>query len=61
MKISILSLFPELYETWINHSIISNAIKNNQVTIEIINFRLYTNDKHKKLMIINMVVELVWF
>ncbi|QDI65159.1 tRNA (guanosine(37)-N1)-methyltransferase TrmD [Ureaplasma urealyticum] len=48
MKISILSLFPELYETWINHSIISNAIKNNQVTIEIINFRLYTNDKHKK-------------
>ncbi|WP_303922809.1 tRNA (guanosine(37)-N1)-methyltransferase TrmD [Ureaplasma parvum] len=48
MKISILSLFPELYETWIKHSIISNAIKNNQVIIEIIDFRLYTNDKHKK-------------
>ncbi|AAF30981.1 tRNA (guanosine(37)-N1)-methyltransferase TrmD [Ureaplasma parvum] len=48
MKISILSLFPELYETWIKHSIISNAIKNNQVIIEVIDFRLYTNDKHKK-------------
>lgn len=48
MKISILSLFPELYETWIKHSIISNAIKNKQVIIEVIDFRLYTNDKHKK-------------
>ena len=48
MKISILSLFPEVYETWIKHSIISNAIKNNQVIIEVIDFRLYTNDKHKK-------------
>ena len=48
MKISILTLFPEMFEGFINTSIIKRAIENKKVDIEIINFRDYTNDPHGK-------------
>lgn len=48
MKIDILSLFPEMFEGFLNTSIIKRAIDNNLVTINVHNFRDYSLDKHKK-------------
>lgn len=48
MKIDILTLFPNMFEGFINESIIKRAIANNKVKINIHNIRDYTNDPHKK-------------
>jgi tRNA (guanine37-N1)-methyltransferase len=48
MKIDVLSLFPEMYEGFLNNSIIKRAIDNKLVEINIINFRDYSTNKHKK-------------
>lgn len=46
MKIKVLTLFPKFFDGILNESIIANAIKNNKVEIEIIDFREYSSDKH---------------
>jgi len=48
MKISILSLFPHMFDGFLNESIIKRAIEDKKVEIEIIDFREYTDDPHKK-------------
>lgn len=48
MKISILSLFPNFFDSFINTSIIKRAIDKKIVEIEVINFRDFSIDKHKK-------------
>jgi tRNA (guanine37-N1)-methyltransferase len=48
MKISILSLFPHMFDGFLNESIIKRAIEDKKVEIEIIDFRDYTDDPHKK-------------
>jgi tRNA (guanine37-N1)-methyltransferase len=48
MKISILTLFPNLFNEFLSTSIIKRAIENNKVEIEIIDFREYSKDPHKK-------------
>ena len=48
MKIDILTLFPEMYEGFLNTSIIKRAIERKQVEINIVNFRNYTLDPHGK-------------
>lgn len=47
MKISILTLFPEMFQVF-NHSIIGRGIKNNLISIETLNIRDYSLNKHKK-------------
>ena len=47
MKISILSLFPEMFNGFLNESIIKRAINNKIVDIEIINFRDYSKLSNK--------------
>lgn len=47
MKISILTLFPEMFEIF-NHSIIGKAKEKNLIEIETLNIRDYTLNKHKK-------------
>eukprot|EP00828_Plagiopyla_frontata_P007377 TRINITY_DN13472_c0_g1_i1.p3 TRINITY_DN13472_c0_g1~~TRINITY_DN13472_c0_g1_i1.p3 ORF type:complete len:168 (-),score=7.22 TRINITY_DN13472_c0_g1_i1:92-595(-) len=47
MKISILTLFPEMFSIF-NHSIIGRAKENKIVHLELINIRDFTLDKHKK-------------
>ncbi len=42
MKIDILSLFPKMFDGFLNESIIKRAIGNDKVTINIIDFRQYT-------------------
>ena len=43
MKISILSLFPHMFDGFLTESIIARAIKNKKVEIEIIDFRKYSH------------------
>ncbi|MEG0826075.1 MAG: tRNA (guanosine(37)-N1)-methyltransferase TrmD [Bacilli bacterium] len=48
MKIDILSLFPNMFNGFLNESIIKRAISNKKVVINIIDFRQYSTDIHKK-------------
>ncbi|OON95282.1 MAG: tRNA (guanosine(37)-N1)-methyltransferase TrmD [Epulopiscium sp. Nele67-Bin005] len=48
MKITVMTLFPEMIEQSINHSIMGRAIQNEIVQIEAVNIRDYTLNKHKK-------------
>lgn len=48
MKIDILTLFPSMFDGFINTSIIKRAINNDKVSINIIDFREYSKDPHKK-------------
>lgn len=48
MKIDILTLFPSMFENFLTESIISRAIKEKKVTINIHNIRDYSLDKHKR-------------
>lgn len=47
-KITILSLFPNVFNEYLNTSIIKKAIEKNIVDINVVNFRDFSNDKHKK-------------
>ena len=47
MKISILTLFPEMFDIF-NYSIIGRAKEKNIVDIEVVNIRNHTLDKHNK-------------
>lgn len=47
MKISILTLFPEMFEVF-NHSIMGRAKENGIIDISVFNIRDYTKDKHRK-------------
>ncbi len=47
MKISILTLFPEMFDIF-NHSIIGKAKSKDLISIDAINIRDYTLNKHKK-------------
>lgn len=46
MKITILTLFPEFFESFKTTSIIARALENQKVTLETVDFRCYTLDKH---------------
>lgn len=48
MKISILSLFPNIFDGFLNESIIKRAIEKNIVEIEIINFRDYSTSNNNQ-------------
>ena len=48
MKIDILTLFPEMFDGFINTSIIKRAIDKKSVTINLYNIRDYSTDKNKK-------------
>jgi len=48
MKIDILTLFPEMYDGFLNTSIIKSAISKKIVDINTVNIRDYSLDKHKK-------------
>lgn len=48
MKIDILSLFPKMFDGFLNESIIKRAIEKKIVAINIHDFREYTKDKHNR-------------
>ncbi len=48
MKIDILTLFPNMFDGFLNESIIKRALQNKKVSINIIDFRTYSNPPHYK-------------
>src|SRR5690554_6130297 len=48
MRIDILTLFPNLIKSVIKESIIARAMKSDKIDINVINFRDFSNNKHKK-------------
>ena len=46
MKITVLTLFPEMFDSFLNTSIIKRAISKEVVTINVINIRDFTLDKY---------------
>ena len=47
MKFNILTIFPEIFNSYFNESIIKRALKNKKITIKIHNFRNFATDKHR--------------
>ena len=48
MKIKVLTLFPELFESPLKSSLIGKAIEREVIRVETINLRDYAKDKHKQ-------------
>lgn len=48
MQFDIITIFPHIFDSYLNESILSRAQKNNLIKIKIHNLRDYTDDKHKK-------------
>lgn len=48
MKISIISLFPDMFDGFINTSIIKKAILKEIVEVEVVDMRSFTKDKHNR-------------
>jgi len=48
MRIDILTLFPNVFKGFLSESIMKRAIENNLVEINLIDFREFSNSKHKK-------------
>lgn len=48
MKITILTLFPDMFTSFFNNSIIKRAITKQLVEIEIVNIRDFTKDRHHR-------------
>lgn len=48
MRISILTLFPDMFAGFLNTSIIARAIQEKKIEVECIDFRSYTKDKHNR-------------
>ena len=46
MKITILTLFPEMFDGFLTNSIIKRAIAKGIVSVDIVNIRDYTKDKY---------------
>lgn len=48
MKINILTIFPRYFDVFVSESIIGKAIKENKITINVVNFRDFSENKHQK-------------
>jgi tRNA (guanine37-N1)-methyltransferase len=48
LKITILTLFPEFFDSFLNNSIIKRAIAKGSVAFKLVNIRDYTKDKHHR-------------
>src|SRR3989344_950570 len=48
MRFDIITIFPNIFISYLNESIIKRAQKNKKIKINIINLRDFASDKHKK-------------
>lgn len=48
MKFKVLTLFPDLLESFKNHSIIKRGIENDKLSIDLVDYRRYATNKHHK-------------
>ena len=55
MRITVLTLFPEMYESFLSTSIIGRALKRELVTVDFVQIRDFALDKFKQSMILHLV------
>lgn len=48
MRIDVLTLFPEMFTGFLSESIIKRAIESNKINVNLIDFREFSESKHKK-------------
>lgn len=48
MKINILTIFPEIFKGWMETGMIAQAIEKKIIEVNVIDFRKYSTNKHKK-------------
>src|SRR3989344_305778 len=48
MKFHIISIFPEMFKSYLGESIIARAIKTKKIGVKVYNPRSFTKDRHKK-------------
>lgn len=48
MKFNIITIFPEIFDSYLNESILGRAQENKLINIKVHNLRDYSTDKHKK-------------
>lgn len=48
MKFHIMTLFPEMIDNAVNTSILGRAIENNLISVNSVNIRDYTENKHNR-------------
>ncbi len=48
MKFDVITIFPKIFESYLNESIIRRAQKNGKININIIDLRKFSTDKHNK-------------
>ena len=47
MEIDVLTLFPEVFDTYLQTSVIKRALENQTVRVRLVNFRDYATDRHR--------------
>lgn len=47
MKFTVLTIFPDMFEPFLNHGIISKAVAKKKIEISVVNIRDYARDKHQ--------------
>ena len=47
MRFDIITIFPEIFDSYFNESIIKRAQKNKKVKTNVVNLRDFTTDKHR--------------
>lgn len=60
MRFHIMTLFPEIFNSYMNESIMKRAIEKGIIDCKVYNIRDFSENKHKKQMIIHLVEEQVW-
>jgi tRNA (guanine37-N1)-methyltransferase len=48
MKVDVLTIFPEVYDSFLTYSVIGKALFKEQATINVVNFRDFSSNKHNK-------------
>jgi len=48
LSVDIITIFPEIFDSYLNESILKRAIKNKLIKVKVHNLRKWTKDKHKK-------------
>ncbi|MEW6745794.1 MAG: tRNA (guanosine(37)-N1)-methyltransferase TrmD [Planctomycetota bacterium] len=47
MRVHVLTLFPELFDAFLHHSIVGIAVEKNLIRVDLVNFRQFALDRHR--------------
>ena len=47
MRVKVITIFPELFETFLRTSLVGRAIQKGDLEVSVYDLRVYTSDRHK--------------